>query len=282
MKTIGEILLISSDFLTSKGVAMARRSAEELLAFILKMRRLDLYMQYDRPLVEEELLKMREGVKALTNGLPLEYILGEVEFFGCRIQVDRRVLIPRPETELLVEHASKHLSSIEQQDLKVWDLCTGSGYIAIALKKKFPRLYVAASDLSSDALALAKENAKRNEVEIDFYQGDLLFPFAGQKADVVVCNPPYIGEEEYKTLDSSVRDYEPKEALIGGVKGYEFYERLSSELPSYLAPQAMVFLEIGHNQGADVKQIFSSSVWAKQELLKDWSGKDRFFILKFA
>jgi release factor glutamine methyltransferase len=267
MKTISEVLALCTKFLSDKHVPRARRVAEELLSFTLGMKRLDLYLQFDRWVEEKELEALREPLRRCGKGEPLEYILGEVEFSGCRIFVDKRVLIPRPETELLVEKVKK-----KGKGGVLWDICTGSGCLGIALKKQFDQVVI--SDISEEALAVAKKNVEENGVEIEILQGDLLTPFAGRKADMVVCNPPYISESQYEALDPSVRDFEPRGALVGGTS---FYERLSRELPSYLQPGAQVFLEIGYDQGEAVKKIFD---WGLCEVEKDWAGHDRFFFLE--
>jgi release factor glutamine methyltransferase len=276
MKTVGEILSASAAFLENKKIDRPKRLAEEILAHALGLKRIDLYLQFDRPVEETELARMRPWIKRLTVGEPLEYILGEIEFFGCRIKVDRRVLIPRPETEILVDLIAKRI----QCPASLWDVCAGSGCIGLSLKKKFPEIAVSLSDLSSDALALAAENAALNQAAVEILQGDLLEPFAGRKTDLVVVNPPYISESEYFSLDPSVREFEPKMALIGGERGTEFYERLQRDLPRFLNPGARVFLEIGSTQGDAVQRIFSSPIWEKLELLADWSGKDRFIFLE--
>lgn len=276
MKSVGEILNASAEFLERKKIARPKRLAEELLAHALRVKRIDLYMQFDRLVEESELSQMRPWIKRLSEGEPIEYIIGEVEFFGCRIKVDPRVLIPRPETEILVDHISKRLKGASS----VWDVCTGSGCIGIALKKKFPLISVSLADLSSEALTLASENAVLNDVKVECLLGDLMEPFNGRKTDAVVVNPPYVSVSEYLSLDPSVRNFEPKMALVGGDKGSEFYERLEKSLPGFLNPGAQVFLEIGFAQGDALQTIFSSPVWSKRECLPDWSGKDRFFFLE--
>ncbi len=275
MKTVSELLQLSTVFLQERGVERARRLVEELLASTLRMKRLDLYMQFDKPVEEKELAKLREPLKRLVIGEPIEYILGEVDFYGCKVAVDARVLIPRQETEILVEHILKRIKG-----RVVWDLCTGSGCLGISLKKARPELEVTLSDISSDALDLAKENAEKNQVEIRLVQGDLLTPFEGQKADIVVCNPPYISISEYLNLQPSVRDFEPKMALVGGETGTEFYERLARELPPFLNDGTLVFLEMGTGQGPQLQKIFSGSPWTRAEVEKDWAGHDRFFFLE--
>ncbi len=271
MKTIGEIIKLSGEFLAERKIERPRRNAEDLIAHVLRLKKMDLYLQFDKPIIENELALIREGLKRCGKGEPLEYVLGEVEFFGCKIQVDRRVLIPRPETEILVEMIAK-----KAQTGVLWDLCTGSGCIGISLKKARPELQVTLSDVSQEALNLASENAVLNGVDVTLLQGDLLNPFKGLKAGWVVCNPPYISEAEYSLLDPSVRDFEPKLALVGGLSGFEIYERLKKDLPAYLNPGATVFFEIGSGQGSRLKEIFPDG-----ELLLDWSGHSRFFILRF-
>jgi release factor glutamine methyltransferase len=269
MKTIGEVIHLSSEFLAERKIERSKRFAEDLLSHVLKLKRMDLYLRFDQPIIEEELQRVRELLKRCGRGEPFEYVVGEVEFFGCKIKVDPRVLIPRPETEILVEMVAKQAKGV------LWDLCTGSGCIGIALKKKIPSLLVTLSDISKDALAVAKENAKINEVDVELLQGDLLVPFQGRKADFIVCNPPYISREEMERLDSSVADFEPKMALFGGERGTEFYERLARELPPYLNKGGKIFLEIGAGQGEALRKLFP-----KGELYFDWAGHPRFFFLE--
>lgn len=276
MKTLGEVLPLSSRFLSDRKIDRSRRLVEELLSSLLRCKRIDLYMQFDRPLDDSELATLREWLKRAAKHEPVEYIVGEIDFFGCTIKTDPRGLIPRQETELLVERIA---NQIKEQKI-IWDVCTGSGCIGISLKKKFPNLEVSLSDLSVDAISLAKENGEKNGVEVKFCVGDLFAPFLGKKADLIVCNPPYISSGEYLKIDSSVRDFEPKMALVGGEYGVDFYERLAADLPDYLNDGGMVFLEIGATQGSRVKEIFASPIWKRIEVFQDLSGKDRFFFLE--
>jgi release factor glutamine methyltransferase len=277
MKTLAEVLQLSTSFLKGKGVEKARRTAEELLSFSLGMPRLDLYLQFDRPLQESELIPLREGLRRCALGEPVEYVLGTTSFYGCEISLDARVLIPRPETEILVDSVVKAISS---KSGVLWDLCTGSGCVGISLKKKMPTLQVVLSDLSRSALELALENGRKNGVEVGGVEGDLLEPFKGKKADFIVCNPPYLSAREYAEAPVSVKNFEPKGALLAGERGTEFYERLAVGLPPLLNPQAKVFLEIGALQGDAVRKIFSSGPWVSMTLQKDWAGLDRFFFLE--
>jgi release factor glutamine methyltransferase len=281
MKTLAEILTISSHFLKEKGCTRFRRDAEDLISSVLQLKRIDLYMQFDRPMQEVELEALRILLKRAAGGEPIEYIIGKVLFYDCEISVSPDVLIPRPETEILVEAACRILNGTDVHSKTAWDLCTGSGCIGIAIKKACPHLSLSASDISNKALEVAVMNAKKNEAEIEFLLGDLLIPFTGRKADIVVCNPPYVSSAEFLTLDRSVKDHEPQIALLGGDDGLSFYRKLENELPSYLNSGAKIFFEIGALQGKAVQNIFCSKGWKNKRVEKDWSGHDRFFSLEF-
>ncbi len=274
MKTVKSILELATNYLEKQGVKSSRLVADTLLSHILELKRIELYMHFDRPLIEEELVPFREAMKRAAAREPIDYILGEVEFFGCKLKVGPGVLIPRQETEILLEHICKSIDGLEKRAL---DLCTGSGCIAAALKTRYPEMEMVGVDLSEEALAIARQN----HLEVTWLKGDLTAPVAGQKFDLVVCNPPYVSEDEYPDLEPSVRDFEPKMALVGGKTGTEFYERLAQELPSILNPGAKIFFEIGSGQGDALQKIFSEGPWEDLRTLQDWSGHDRFFIPHF-
>jgi len=280
VKAIAEVLTLSAEFLAQKGIERPKRSAEELLAAVLGIKRMDLYLQHDRPLVNAELEQMRAQLKRRATGEPLEQVLGEIEFYQCRLAINRDVLIPRQETEILVDLIVKEIGGKPLGGRTLWDLCTGSGCIGLGVKKSLSELNVVLSDLCPKALTIAKANAERNGLVVDFRQGDLLDPFLEEKADFVVCNPPYVSRTEYEALDSGVRDFEPRLALLAGERGAEFYERLARELPPFLKPGAQIFFEIGAAQGAQVQEIFNCLPWHRNRLLKDWAGKERFFFLE--
>lgn len=281
MKTLGEVLLATSQFLAQKEVSRSRRVAEDLIAHALGLKRLDLYLQFDRLLIEPELDKMRSLLKRAAQGEPIEYIIGALCFYGVSLKVTPAVLIPRPETELLVEIVSKELGKRPLKELAVWDVCSGSGCMGIALKKKYPQLQLSLSDLSLEALDLASDNARANGVDVELLRGDLLAPFAERKADVFLCNPPYVSEEEYSHLDRAVRCFEPKLALVGGEDGLAFYRRLKEGLPHHLHPNAKVFFEIGSTQGTALLELFAGGPWKHVRVERDWAGHDRFFLLEF-
>ncbi len=281
MHTLLDILTLSADYLKKKEIESPRRQAEELLAAVLGMGRMDLYLDHDRPLEEDELQKSRAWLKRRGEGEPLAYIVGSLDFLECRLRVNRDVLIPRPETEILADKIIQLLSHKTTEGQILWDLCCGSGCLGIAIKKKIPLLKVSLVDICPKALAIAKQNASSNEVDVECFLGDLLTPLAGKKADYLVCNPPYVTAEEYLLLDREVRDHEPKTALVGGKTGLEYYKRLSEMLPNYLNRGAFVWFEIGDGQGERLLEIFKAPIWSSKKVEKDWSGRERFFSLEF-
>ncbi len=281
MKTLGSILQLTYEYFKEKKIERSRRTAEDLLAHVLNLSRMELYMQHDKPLLESEINAYRELVKRKMKGEPLEYLLGKVNFYHCSLRLSQDVLIPRPETEILIDKVCAHLKKQTLSGKSAWDVCTGSGCLGIALKKALPELEVTLADVSASALDLARANAALNRVQVSSLQGDLLAPFEGKRADIVLCNPPYVSIKEYDQLDQSVRGFEPKIALIGGFDGLLFYERMSRDLPHYLEPGASVFFEIGTGQGEAMQRLFSASCWRNQVVEKDWAGHDRFFFLEF-
>lgn len=281
MRSLGEVLQLATQFLKQKEIVLARRSAEDLLAFVLKKSRLDLYLQFDLPLEEKELEHFRSLVKRLSLKEPIEYILGQIEFYNCLFSLNPFVLIPRPETEILLDHICREIEQEEKKPQVAWDICTGSGCLGIGLKKRFPFISVTLSDLCPDALHMAFLNAKQNQVEVEVLLGDLLNPFEGKKADLVICNPPYVSLSEYEALDLSVKGFEPKKALIAEENGLVFYHFLSQQLPLFLNKGARVYLEIGATQGQKIKELFADPSWTRIFIEKDLSGHDRFFFLEF-
>jgi release factor glutamine methyltransferase len=280
MRTLLEILQLSTHHLEKSGIAHARRQAEELMADALGTSRMQLYLEHDRPLQEDELSLIRESLARRAKGEPNPYIRGLVDFHDCQLKVTPDVLIPRQETGVLVDRIIQELRHQDLTGKRLLDLCCGPGCIGIALKKCFPDLTVILADLCPKALQLARENAERERVAVEFLQGDLLQPFQGRKAHYLVCNPPYLSESEYLQLDREVREFEPRLALVGGATGLEFYEKLAKELPLYLEPGARLWFEMGHAQGAALLHLFGAAPWKGGRVLQDWSGHDRFFSLE--
>lgn len=279
MQTILEIIDLSTRYLEKKGVLRARREAEELIAHTLGMRRLDLYLNFERPLLDEELEPCRSALKRRGEREPLQYILGHVEFAGLKLEVSPSALIPRPETEQLVERIGAILEKRELKGKSLLDLGTGSGCIALALKQRFPSLEVVGTDLSSEALALAQRNASHLNLDLHLLHGDLFAPVKGRKFDFFVSNPPYVKESQLPELQREVQ-FEPKTALNGGATGIAFYEAIAKELRTHLQEGGEAWFEIGSDQGKILFDLFSSAGW-QCALLPDWSGKDRFISVHF-
>ncbi len=247
--------------------------AEWIYCIVLNIKRSELTEV--RLITPEETRKIDELVEKRLTGRPLWYIIGDVDFYDCKIKVDERVLIPRPETELLAEQAVR---LIEDGD-KVLDMCTGSGCVAVSIAKhcRNKRVQVTAVDVSDAAIMVAKENANYNSVDVTFVQSDLFSKVHG-RFNVIVCNPPYIKSSEIPYLQKEVKDYEPRIALDGGDDGLEFYRRLAQEVKRFIIRGGMLVLEVGEGQAEEVLKLFEKREYAM--VTKDFNGVDR--ILKIA
>lgn len=277
---IGDLLQKLTDAFTLHSFSLPRREAELLLSDLLGCSPGELYFLAGKTVSSEQQAQALSWLERRLQGEPLAYIHGQVEFYGCQLEVSPAVLIPRPETEILVDRISQELQKNDLNGKILWDLCCGSGCIGIALKKRHPDLSVVMSDISPAALAMAKRNAARNQVTLEIFEGDLLEPFHGLKADYFVCNPPYLTEAEYAIAEPSVKNFEPRYALVGGEQGSEFYRRLARQLPDYLNSGAKVWMEIGYQQGDELLGLFQGRPWINQKVKNDWAGHQRFFFLE--
>lgn len=248
--------------------------AEWIYALVLNMHRSDLNEQ--RMVKPGETRKIYDVVEKRLTGRPLWYIIGDVEFYDCTIKVDERALIPRPETEILAQQV---VNSAEEGD-KILDMCTGSGCIAVSVAKhlKGKKVQITATDVSDAAIMLARENANYNSVDINFVQSDL-FSHVHGRFNLIVCNPPYIKSGEISSLQSEVRDYEPRIALDGGDDGLDFYRRLAKEVTRYITRGGLLMLEVGEGQAEDVLKLFDKREYAM--VVKDFAGVDRFLKIAF-
>lgn len=284
--TVIEAIQRSGDFLARKEVDSPRLQAELLLAQVLGMPRMKLYLNFDRTLVPAEADTYRELVQRRGRREPLQHILGTVQFYGLELTVTRDVLIPRSETELLVEQAVKWIkerSKGEPATVQVLDFGTGSGCIGIAVAVTCPSAAVRAMDVSAAALAVARANAARHGVEtrVEFIEGSSLAACPpGARFDVVVSNPPYIATAEIATLQPEVRDHDPRLALDGGVDGLEFYRILSAEAGAWVNTGGVVMVEFGDDQGPAIREMFLAHDWLVDELLPDYSGRARILIAR--
>lgn len=272
--TVVSLLKTSAEFLKQKGIEEARLTAELLLADVLRMRRMDLYLNFEQPISSKELEQFRAMVRRRLAGEPVQYILGWEEFFGLRLEVNPAVLIPRPETELLVERVLDDYANASPTILEVG---TGSGAIAVALAKSIPTAHVIAVDISEPALQVARRNAVRHSVEsrIQFLTLDALQPdFAekfSERFDAVVSNPPYVPLAERESLQKEVRDFEPAVALFCQT-GFEFYEKLAADAPRLLKPSGKLYLEL-HADGAEkVQKILEQKGFQNITFKKDYQG----------
>jgi release factor glutamine methyltransferase len=276
-----EVIQRSSEFLAKKGVESPRLQTELLLANVLRVPRLNLYLDFERKLGEADLESVRELVRRRGAREPLQHILGSASFCGLEIKVSRDVLVPRPETELLAERAWEFLSAQQSIHPLVLDFGTGSGCIAIALAAKCPAAQVHAVDVSAEALGVAQENAVQNGVadNIRFHLGDGFAALPGGVLfALIVANPPYIPVAEIDTLAPEVRDYDPRLALDGGPDGLDFYRRLAAEAAKYLRPAGRIMLEFGDGQAERIREIFAGHNWVVEKVEADYSGRPRIFM----
>lgn len=275
-----ELLNKTADYLSERQFDDARLNAELLLGHALGLSRVELYTNYDRPLTSEELDLCRTLLKHRMAHEPLQYILGEAEFFSLPFKVTKDVLIPRPETELLVEKVLEHCSAYaaDQDDIQIVDVGTGSGNIAIAIAKNIENAMVTAVDISRDALMIAYGNAQAHEVNVKFKELDALKPWPAeysQSFDIVVANPPYVGFSEFENLQPEIKNFEPKASLLSGNDGLDFYRKFANILPTLLKQNGHAFFEIGERQASSVKNIYADCGFADIKVYDDLAGKNR-------
>jgi release factor glutamine methyltransferase len=276
--TVLELLQRTAGFFQKNGVEGPRLNAEHLLAHVLKRKRIELYLEFERELTEAELAPLRELVRRRGQGEPLQHLLGTVEFAGQIFHCDKRALVPRPETEQLVELLQ---SRIDNRESKILDVGTGSGVIALSLAAKFPEAKVTATDVSEDALALARENAERLGLtnRVQFFHSDL-FIYVSDVYDIIVANLPYIAATERRTLSREVlRD--PEMALFGGEQGVEMVRRLVEEAPPHLAPGGLLALEVGAGQAEELAAFMAEKNYHDIKTERDYAGVIRFLFGRY-
>lgn len=266
-----------------RGIRNGRLEAELLLADVLGVKRLDLYLQYDRPLTAEELERFRSAVRRRLRREPLQYILGTAAFRGLELRVDPRVLIPRPETEVLVgavlEWATSHKAHT------VLDLGTGSGAIALALAEEGGFERIVATDVSREALDVARENARLTGLAdgVEFRCGALFDPVGDERFDIIVSNPPYIGESERNTLEPDVREHEPAAALFAGPDGLEVIDALVAGAPAHLEAGGLLAMEIGATQAERVLgRVVATGGYGAARVMTDLAGRQRIVLAERA
>lgn len=280
--TILDVISRSSDFLRGRGVESPRLNAELLIAHVLKLPRMRLYLEFERAIEPADLAQIRQLVRRRGNREPLQHMVGLTSFCGIDLVVDRRALVPRTETELLVELALAKMPKLRlDRPNRILDFGTGSGAIAIAIALKAPHATVHALEICENALALARENASRNGVldRIQFHRSN---GFDGLPVDLqfetVVANPPYIPRPQIETLQPEVARYDPHLALDGGRDGLDFYKLLATETAQFLRPNRYLIAEFGDDQSEEVQKIFRAQKWIVESVCDDYSGRPRFLV----
>lgn len=268
--TYREAVEFGTKCLTDAGVPDAALDAWYLLQMVCKIERSYYYVHGEEDITQDAQKEYEIAVQKRAEHIPLQYIIGEQEFMGLRFKVNSNVLIPRQDTETLVEQVLK----IVKPGMKVLDLCTGSGCVLISVLKNAPELTGMGSDISKTALLVAKENAKLHEVDAEWVWSDL-FDNITETFDVIMANPPYIPTGEILSLMPEVRDFEPENALDGGADGLDFYRKIAGQVKDYLNPGGYVYMEIGYDQGEAVSELMRNAGFTEVEVIKDLARNDR-------
>lgn len=268
--TYREAVEFGTKCLTDAGVPDAALDAWYLLQMVCKIERSYYYVHGEEDITQDAQKEYEIAVQKRAEHIPLQYIIGEQEFMGLRFKVNSNVLIPRQDTETLVEQVLK----IVKPGMKVLDFCTGSGCVLISVLKNAPELTGMGSDISKTALLVAKENAKLHEVDAEWVRSDL-FDNITETFDVIMANPPYIPTGEILSLMPEVRDFEPENALDGGADGLDFYRKITGQVKDYLNPGGYVYMEIGYDQGEAVSELMRNAGFTEVEVIKDLARNDR-------
>lgn len=282
--TIKKLLDWIVDYFMQKEIDSPRLSAEMLLAFVLGMKRIELYMYFDKLVEADKLAELRSLTKRCGTNEPLAYLIGKTEFYSLEILLSPDCLIPRPETELLAERAIEFLRS-RNNGQYVCELCTGSGCVTVAVAKNVKPAKIIATDISDAALNMATKNVELHNLggRIELLCGDLFKPIISgldvAVFDLIVCNPPYVSTSEYDALEVNVKDYEPKLALHAGVDGLNVYKRIIEKAGEHLKPDGALMMEIGYSQAEAVTKLLKkASCFSKIKIEKDNSDNDRIAI----
>ena len=282
--TIQKLLNWVTEYLKTKGVDAPRLSAELLLSHVLDLKRIELYTQFNK-IVEQDLLTQLRGlVKRAAEQEPIAYLTGKKDFYSLEFEITPDCLIPRPETELLVERANEFLRTRTGEQL-VCDLCTGCGCVAVAIARNFADCRIVATDISDAALAVAERNVIKHGLpnRIKLLQGDLFEPIipglGPAKFDLIVSNPPYVSESEFEKLAPNVKNFEPKSALAAGPEGLDVIKRIIADAGRFLRPAAALMFEIGNDQGPALEKLLADSGrFDTVKIEKDYSKLDRLAI----
>ena len=278
--TIGKILKWTEEYFAKAGLDTPRLDAEVLLCYVLQKERIHLYVHFDQPLSKDELAQFKGYIKERVLHKPVAYIVGHKDFMGLEFKVTEDTLIPRPDTEILVEAVISRLKTGGEPGV-IADIGTGTGAICLSLLNYLTSLKAVTVDISEKALAVAKENAQRLGLSdrIEFFHGDLLEPIKDRQFTAIISNPPYIPEGDIDTLAADVKDYEPVSALAAGPDGLDCYRRLVAAAGALLVDGGFLAMEIGINQREELDKLAKESDWGQVEVVKDLAGIDRVVIL---
>lgn len=276
---IVDILNWSTDYLNNKNIENAKTSVEWMLTDVLKCSRMDLYLHFNKPLTESELKKFKSYLLKCANNEPVQQIIGKVDFYGFSFTIDNNVLVPRPETEILVEEVIKKCKANSKAKLRILDIGSGSGAIAIALAKHLSNVKIDALEYSAEAIKILKKNINFHNLDnrISIINEDIFEYSPGQKFDVIVSNPPYISKEEFGNLDKNVKYYEPPMALSDNDDGLKFYRYFAEKFSNWLKPNGWATLEIDSGQRNKLEEIFKNYDGLK--FIKDYQKDDRVLML---
>lgn len=277
MLTILDVITKSTEYLDRKGIESPRANAEILLANILNCKRLELYLRYDKPLRDSELNNYREYLKRRGNYEPIQYITGSVEFYALELKVTPAVLIPRPETEILVEEI---IDSVKiDEELFILDIGSGCGNISIALAENLPGVHVTGIDISKDAIMIANENLEKYQLSerVNFVNGDILKTNANDFSnyDIIVSNPPYVSQKDYLNVQKEILNFEPEIAITDYSDGYKYFGKIITLASEILKRGGKLFFEMGQGQSKKINELLMKNNFKEIHVIKDYQKIDR-------
>ncbi|HHI88106.1 MAG TPA: peptide chain release factor N(5)-glutamine methyltransferase [Candidatus Cloacimonetes bacterium] len=282
--TVKDVLFWTSDYFTEKDIPSPHLNAELLIAHVLECSRLDLYLKYDKPLAEKNLSNIKKLIKSRAAHYPIQYLLGSTEFYGISFFVEEGVLIPRPETEILVDAVISYIKESSQNTLSLLDIGTGTGNIPISISNFFKDtendIQIVATDISEKALKLAKKNIDALNIENISLLHSNIFDKVTGTYDYIISNPPYISENEFMELPKEIKDHEPKEALFAKEDGLEFYHKILQNAEKYLKKDGRIFFEIGAYQKEELSNLAEQYNYKIIDIKKDYNDFNRVLILK--
>ena len=272
---ISEIINWATDLLTSTDIEKPKLDSEYIISHVLGINRLELNLHQEDEVTENDLVLIQNMISRRRKNEPLQYILGETDFYGLSLKVNEHVLIPRPETELLVEKIITENPTAEE----ILEIGTGSGAIAIALAANIKNAKIMAVDISDKALQIARENAVKNKVNINFCFSDVFENVTG-KYDLIISNPPYISKKEYPYLSREIREHEPSIALLADDNGLAFYKKILCSGKDYLTEKGKIYFEIGYSLSESIKKVAEENGFRNIETVKDLNGFDRMMVIE--